>query len=173
MTRAQKEAYVDALVTQLRSIKAGILTEYRGTSVAQMEELRKKFHEQGMGYKVAKNTLLKRALDKAGIEIGDPTLLDLPVALATSNDDEVTAAKVVTQVNKEIETIIPVGGIVNGSFVSASVIQTLAKLPGREELYAKMVGSLASLPGRMVRTLANPMQGLVTALHQVKAQKEA
>ena len=65
------------------------------------------------------------------------------------------------------------GGVINGEFVDSSVVTRLAKLPGREEMYAKIVGGLASLPTRMVRSVANPMQGLVTALNQVKAQKEA
>lgn len=173
MTKAEKQAHVEDLVTQLRSIKAAIITEYRGTDVAQMEKLRRELHEQGIDYKVAKNSLLKRALSEVGIDVTDAAILDQPIALATSEDDEVTVAKVITGANKEIETIIPLGGIVNGTFVSANVIQTLAKLPGREELYAKVVGGLASLPARMVRSIANPMQGLVTALNQIKAQKEA
>lgn len=173
MTKAEKQAYVQELVTQLRNLKAAVLTEYRGTSVAQMDELRTKLHEQGITYKVTKNTLLKRALEEAGIEVTDAAVLDLPIAMATSDSDEVLAAKAITSINKEIESIVPVAGIVNGSFVSAATIQRLAKLPGREEMYAKLVGGLASLPTRMVRSIANPMQGLVTALNQVKAQKEA
>ncbi len=173
MTKAEKQQEVSELVTQLRTLKAAVVTEYRGTSVAQMEQLRKKLYAQGIAYKVAKNSLLKRALDEAGIDVADPALLDLPIALAIGNDDEVTVAKAITAANKEFETIVPVAGIVDNRFVDASVIQKLAKLPSREELYAKVVGSLANLPGRMVRTIANPMTGLVTALQQVKAQKEA
>jgi large subunit ribosomal protein L10 len=173
MTKAEKQLHVEELVTQLRTIKAAVVTEYRGTSVAQMEQLRKQFYAKGIGYKVAKNSLLKRALEEAGITVSDTAILDQPIALAVSNDDEVTVAKAVAAANKEVETVIPVAGILNGEFVPADVIRRLSKLPSREELLAKMVGSLAGLPTRMVRTIANPMTGLVTALNQVKAQKEA
>ncbi len=170
MTKADKQAYVDQLVTQLRTLKAAVITEYRGTTVAQMEELRGDLYNQGIVYKVAKNSLLKRALEEAGIALTEVELLDKPIALAISDQDEVGVAKAMAKIAKTMETITPVGGIVNGTMVSASVINTLAKLPSREEMYAKIVGSLAGLPTRMVRTIANPMQGLVQALNQVKAQ---
>ena len=173
MTKAEKQQYVDELVTQLRTIKAAVFTEYHGVSVSQMEGLRNQLFDKGITYKVAKNSLVKRAMEEAGITLDDPTILDLPLALATSEQDEVTIAKALTDANKELEMIVPVAGIVNGNFVPGSMIIALSKLPGREELYAKVVGSLAGLPSRMVRTIANPMTGLVTALQQVKAQKEA
>lgn len=173
MQRAEKQAYVDQLTTQLQTAKAAVITEYLGTTVAQMEQLRTKLHEQGITYKVIKNSLLKRALENAGIAVTDTAILDRPIALAVTDMDEVTAAKVLTGLHKEIETIVPEGGIINGEFVSGDTIRRLSRLPGREELYGKLVGSLAGLPTRMVRTVANPMQGLVTALTQVKAQKEA
>ncbi len=173
MTKAEKQQQVEDLVTQLRTLKAAVITEYRGTSVAQMERLRKQLYDKGIAYKVAKNSLLKRALEQAGIDVTDSAILDQPIALAIGTEDEVTVAKAITAAQKEIETIVPVAGIVDGAFVSAATVKALAKLPSREELLARVVGSLAGLPGRMVRTIANPMTGLVTALHQVKAQKEA
>jgi large subunit ribosomal protein L10 len=172
MTKAEKQAYVDELTTQLGKVKAAVFTEYLGTTVAQMDQLRGTMYEKGIGYKVAKNSLLKRVLGESGIAIEDQSILDKPLAIATGMDDEVMTAKIVVQVGKEIETVVPLGGIVNGKFVGADVIKRLAALPGREELLGKMVGSLAGLPTRMVRTIANPMTGLVTALNQVKAQKE-
>ena len=173
MTKQEKQAYVASLTEQLTTSKAAVLTEYHGTTVAQMEQLRRQLYAKGIQYKVAKNSLVKRTLDDLGIVVTDLAILDRPVAIAASNTDEVELAKALASAHKEIETIIPVAGIVNGSFVGASVIQRLATLPSREELYAKMVGSLAGLPTRMVRTIANPMQGLVTALHQIQAKKEA
>lgn len=173
MTKAEKQALVQELVTQLRTLKAAVITEYRGTSVSAMEKLRGDLYSQGIHYRVAKNSLLKRALEEAGIEVSDASILDQPIALAVSHEDEVGAAKAIAKISKEIETVVPVGGIVNGQFVNVSVIKRLAALPGREEMYAKIVGGLASLPTKMVRTIANPMQGLVTALQQVKTQKEA
>lgn len=173
MTKGDKQALVQELVTQLKDLKGAVITEYRGTSVSQMEKVRNELFKQGINYRVAKNSLLKRAVKEAGIEEPDTGILDLPIALAVSNDDEVTVAKVMTQINKDFETIVPVGGIVDGQFVDAGVVSRLAKLPGRDELLAKLVGGLASLPTKMVRTITNPLQGLVTVLTAVKDQKEA
>lgn len=173
MTKAEKQAYVDELKSQLGTAKAVILTEYLGTTVAEMDQIRGAMYDKGIGYKVAKNSLLKRVLNDIGVTVADDSILDKPLAIATGMDDEVVTAKTVAKVGKEIETIVPVGGIVNGGFVDSAVIKRLAALPGREELYQKIVGSLAGLPTRMVRTISNPMTGLVTALNQFKAQKEA
>ena len=173
MTKAEKQAYVDELKTQFSQVKAAVFTEYLGTTVAQMDHLRTNMHEKGIGYKVAKNSLLKRALEEVGLSIDDESMLDKPLAIAAGKDDEVETAKTVVKIGKEIETIVPIGGIVNGKFVAADVIKRLAALPGREELLGSMVSSLAGLPTRMVRSIANPLSGLVTALQQVKAQKEA
>ena len=173
MTKAEKQAYIEELVTQLKGSKAAIFTEYHGTSVPQMEKLRTDLYGKGISYKIAKNSLVKRALGEVGVAITDESILDRPIAIAASGEDEVTVAKAVVAVNKELESIVPIGGIVNGNFVGGDMIKTLSTLPGREELYAKMVGSIAGLPTRMVRTFANPLQGLVTVLTQVKSQKEA
>lgn len=173
MTKTEKQAYVDELIAQLGKVKAAVFTEYLGTTVAQMDQLRGQLYEKGIGYKVAKNSLLKRALHEVGLTVDDESILDKPLAIATGADDEAVTAKAVVQIGKTVETVVPVGGIVNKQYVSADVIKRLAALPGREELYGKIVGSLAGLPTRMVRTIANPMTGLVTALNQVKAQKEA
>jgi large subunit ribosomal protein L10 len=173
MTREEKEAYVSRLVAELQETKAAIFTQYRGTTVAQMNQLRDQLYDKGITYKVTKNSLVKRALDEAGVTLSDISVLDHPVALATGQDDEVTVSKAIVAAHKEFESIVPVAGIINGEFVPSTVIIALSQLPGREELYGKMVGSLAGLTTRMVRTIANPMQGLVTALAQLQTQKEA
>lgn len=173
MTKGDKQALVDDLVSQLKSLKGAVITEYRGTSVGQMEKVRSELFKQGVHYRVAKNSLLKRAVKQAGMIEPEGDVLDRPIALAVTDTDEVTIAKVMTKLNKDFETIVPVGGIVDGQFVDAGVISRLAKLPGREELLGRLVGGLASLPTKMVRTINNPLQGLVTALSAVKTQKEA
>lgn len=170
MTKGEKQALVQELVTQLKGRKAAVITEYRGTSVAQMEKIRTELFKQGINYRVAKNSLLKRAVQEAGILEPDSGILDLPIALAVGNHDEVTVAKVLTQIGKDFETIVPVGGIVDGQFVDAGVVSRLAKLPGREELLVKLVSRLASLPTKMVRTINNPLQGLINALVAIKDQ---
>ena len=173
MTRSDNVVHVADLAAQLLDKKATVLTEYRGTTVQQMDDARRKFEAAGVVYKVAKNSLLKRALKEAGITPDDESVLDLPIALAIGANDEVAVAKAVASINKEIETIIPRAGILNGVYVAGSVIARLSKLPGRQELYAGLASGLASLTTKMVRTINNPLQGLVNALGQIKEQKEA
>lgn len=173
MTRTEKEQRVAELVAELKSVKGLVVTEYLGTSVTQLEELRKVLREQGSTYKVVKNSLVKRALATTGMKIDDESILDKPVAFATTLTDEVALAKAVVDFGKKCETIKPVAGIVNQQFVPASTISRLAQLPSREQLIAQIVISLGSLPTKMVRTINQPLVGLVQALGQIQKQKEA
>ena len=172
MTKDEKRTVVQELVIQLKSLKGAVITEYLGTSVGQMEKVRDELFKQGIIYRVAKNSLLKRAINEAGMTQPPGDILDRPIAMAISND-EVTVAKVLAKINREFETVVPIAGIFDGQFVDAAVVSRLAKLPGRHELLGQLVGGLASLPAKMVRTINNPLQGLVTALGAIKTQKEA
>lgn len=173
MTRQEKEAYVVALADQLGSRKPVVMTQFRGTTVGELESLRRQFHELGMSYRVAKNSLLRRALVQAGIALDDPGLLDKPLALATGGPDEIALAKAVAAINKTVTTVIPVGGIIEGQFVPLSLIAALAKLPSRQELYGRVIGSLGGLTTRLVQALAGPVRSLELALGQIQAQRKA
>ncbi|MGI6103583.1 MAG: 50S ribosomal protein L10 [Patescibacteria group bacterium] len=171
-TRAQK----DALFAELKDAVAGkaiVFTQYTGLTVRDMTDLRAELRKVQGRYTVTKNTLLRKAMDEAGIA-GVPTeVLDVQLAVATSATDEVEPNRIVVNFQKTHEKMEILGAVVDGKFVDAAGVKALAALPSRDELYAKMVGSIAAPLSGMVNVLAGNLRGLVTVLKQYQEKKAA
>ncbi len=156
----QKEEVVKKLAEELKDAKLVLLTEYRGITVEDDTKLRKAVREANGSYRVIKNNIIKRALDLNN-ESGLDNLLVGPTALISSNEDYLAPAKAIYNFMKENEFYKIKGGIVEGKVMTAEEIITLAKLPSRQELLAKLAGSLL---GNITK--------LAVALDAVRAQKE-
>jgi len=134
-----------------------VLLNNRGLSVEDATNLRAKCRENNVRLKVMKNRLFKRALTQAQIDpeqFGD--LLKDQTIIAVGMEDPVTPAKVVSEFLKDHEGKMEVkGGFIEGRVVDAAAVDALSKLPGRDELLAKMLGSMQA-----------PVQNVVYALHQ-------
>jgi len=170
LTRTQKEQLVEKAVKDLDQAKSVILVNYKGLKVNEIQELKKKLREQGIGFQVIKNTLFKIALKKEGISF-DEKLLDQPVAIVWGAQDEVIPAKVTFEFKKKAEKLEIIGGLINRDFADVSLIKQLAALPGRDELYARLVGSLNAPMHRLVNALQGNLRSLVYILEQYRAQK--
>lgn len=157
----QKEGMVNALAERMKSAKVIILTDYRGINVSDVTKLRADLRNVNAEYKVIKNNIIKRALDKNG-ETGLDELLSGPTAVLMGDEDYLEPAKVVYNFSKDNDFYKIKGGIIDGKVMTAEEIITLAKLPSRQELLSKLAGCL----------LAN-ISKLAVALDQVRAQKEA
>lgn len=162
-TRQQKEEMLAKISSDLASKKA-VIVDYKGLSVSEIEDLRNSLEEQGVKFSVIKNTLAKIALDEQKIEV-DKEILTRPLAIAFS-DDEVAGSKGVKQFAKDHEALEVLGGIIENKFVPESTISALSLLPSREELYAKVVGSISAPLSGMVNVLAGNIRGLVSVLKQ-------
>lgn len=169
-TKEQKQQLIEDLKDKLSRKKAAILINYKGLKVEETENLRKILREKEMELAVAKNSLLRIVLNNQSIEI-DQSLLDQPLAIAFSYNDEVVASKEITLFAKEHEALEILGGILDEGFVSAEIIERLSKLPSREELLAKLVGSIASPLSGIVNVLAGNIRGLINVLYQYKETK--
>jgi len=157
----QKQEEVSKLAEQLKDAKVIILTDYRGISVADVTKLRNDIRNANSEYRVIKNNIIKRALNMNG-ETGLDDLLEGPTAIIIGNDDYLEPSKAVYNYSKNNEFYKIKGGIIDGKVVTAEEIITLAKLPSRQELLAKLAGALL---GNITK--------LAVALDQVKAQKES
>ena len=157
----QKEELVKSLAERLKSAKVIILTDYRGINVSDVTKLRSDLRNVNAEYKVIKNNIVKRALDMNG-ESGLDDLLTGPTAVLMGDEDYLEPSKVIYNFSKNNDFYKIKGGIIDGKVVTAEEIITLAKLPSKQELLAKLAGCL----------LAN-ISKLAVALDQVKAQKEA
>lgn len=146
MATPEKVAAVEEIADRFRNATAVYITEYRGLSVPQLAELRRELYGTAT-YRVAKNTLTTLAAKEAGVE----ELNDLfvgPTAIAFVTGDPVEAAKSLKAFAKQNEGLVIKGGLLEGSVLSASEINTLADLESREVLLAKAAGAFkASLFG--------------------------
>lgn len=156
----QKEELVKNLAEDLKDDTLVLLVDYRGISVEDVTKLRNEIREVNAEYRVIKNNIIKRALNANG-ENGLDDLLEGPTALITSKEDYLAPAKAIYNFSKKNDFYKIKGGIIEGKVMTAEEIITLAKLPSRQELLAKLAGSL----------LAN-ITKLAATLDAVRVQKE-
>ncbi len=170
ITREAKEQAVQQLTSDLGRIKLAVLTDYRGLTVSEINELRDALRAEGISYKVTKNTLLRLATKN------NPTLANLdvtafngPMALALGFDDEVAPARVIFQYAKEHNALEIVGAITGeGQLLSAAEVKALATLPTREQLLAQVVGTIAAPLTSFVGVMAGNVRSIVNVLNAIK-----
>lgn len=170
ITREKKEELIKEFAKKLEDSKAVVFTDYRGLNVEEISEIRKKLREKGIEFKVLKNTLLKIAVKDSKLDIDLDQIKDRPVAAAFGYEDEVEPAKITYQFSKDHESLELFGGVLNGKSISLDEIKSLALMPSREEMYAKIVGSLASPLRGLASVLQGNLRGLVNVLSQYKDQ---
>ena len=137
-----KSLVVSEIVEKLNNSSSAVVVDYKGLTVAEVTELRKVMREAGVDYKVYKNTLVRRAAQEVGIEQFNDELLVGTNAIAFGDDDPVAPARIL---KKFIETHPKMQlkmGVVEGEFYDEAKIMELANIPSREELIAKLLGSL-------------------------------
>lgn len=170
ITRNQKEKLVEEVTAKIKESKSMVFVDYRGLTVEEMTEVRKQLREKGIQLKVMKQTLFKRAANEVGAEIDFESIKNHPMAIAFGND-EVEPAKVINDFAKKNEKLEMVGGALNGKSISMAELKALATMPSREEMYAKVVGSLASPLRGVVSVLQGNLRGLVSVLAQYRDTK--
>ncbi|MEG3639802.1 50S ribosomal protein L10 [Magnetococcus sp. PR-3] len=171
MKQAEKSKIVEEVRGNLSSSSVAVVTHYRGLTVAEMTELRSKLREAGAQMRVVKNTLAKRAVTGTSFEaLGE--FLTGPASI-TYSEDPVAPAKVISAFAKDHPNLQIIGGVLDGKSLDAKGIEQLAKLPSKEELLAKMLGSLNAPITNFVGVMAAMPGSLVRVLNAVREQKEA
>ena len=164
-TRVQKGVQLTKLVDKLKSSKAVILTEFTGLTMEDLDALRAKARKEGVYFQVAKNTLLDKAAQEAGIEGLITQKVGKQIAVATDGEDEVAISKLIYQFAKDHSEKIKIfAGVLEKKIVPVEVINQLALLPSREELLAKLVGSIHAPISGFVRVLNGPTQGFYNVI---------
>lgn len=166
----KKKQQVQDVAELLGKSSVGVLVSYSGITVEDDTKLRKQLRESGCSYQVIKNTILKRAFETAGIE-GLDAFLSGTTAIAVSEDDYVSGAKILSECAKKIESFHVKGGFIDGKVVSSDEINALAKLPSKEVLVAQALGGLNAPIQGFANVLSGTMRGLVIALNAI-AEKE-
>lgn len=165
--KAERLAELEDLMAKQQVI---VFTNYQGLKAKETDQVRLAVEPTEAKYLVTKNTLLRIALKNAGLDI-EAAAFDQPLACIFGLKDQVATAKAVVKIDKELESLEILGGIVDGQLVDEAAIRTLATLPGREELLAKLVGTIAAPMSGFVSVLSGNMRGLVSVLHQYEQKK--
>ena len=171
LTRDQKEKLVEEISEKIKESTTTVVCDYKGVTVPEMQEVRKKLRESNARMQVLKKTLTKLAYEKAGIEL-DVTAMEGQSALVFGGDDEVTAPKVLAGVAKENENFKILAGTLENSVMNEQEIMALAKLPGKEELLGMVVGTINAPISSFVQVMAGNLRNLVGVLNAVKETKE-
>jgi len=137
----KKQAEVKELAEKMKDAKLILLADYRGINVADVTKLRSELRKTNSEYLVIKNNITKRALEECKIE-GLDDLLNGPTAVVIGNESYLEPAKAVYEYAKTNDFYKIKGGVIEGKVTSSEEIITLAKLPSREVLLAKLAGSL-------------------------------
>ncbi len=136
-----KKEVVAEITDKLQRSTSAVLVDYRGLKVDEVTELRRQCREKGLEYKVYKNTLTRMAVKNAGMEELTEELVG-PNAIVFSYDDPVAAAKIASDFAKEHNALELKAGVVEGVYYKEDKLQEFASIPSREELIAKLLGSL-------------------------------
>lgn len=155
ITREKKAEIIKQLKTEAASAPAVVFVNFHGLNVARATELRKTLKAQAVNYVVAKKTLIKKAFEGATVT-GEMPELDGEVALAFGQDQLAPAKGLYDFEKKNKDSLKMLGGIFEGAYVDATMVMSLAMIPGREVLY-----------GKFVNLLNSPIQRLVMALNQI------
>lgn len=138
-----KQPIVEEISAQIKDAQSVVLVDYRGLTVEQDTRLRKQLREAGITYKVYKNTMMNFAFKGTDFEALAP-YLEGPSAVAISTEDATAPARVLCKFAKEADKLEIKGGVVEGIAYDAKGIGEIAKIPSREELLSKLLGSIQS-----------------------------
>lgn len=147
-----KKPIVDEIKGYVADAKAAVLVDYRGLTVEQDTELRKKLREAGVVYKVFKNTYLKMAFEGTAYAELDRHL-EGPTAVAFGMEDAAAPARILAEFAKTAEQLELKAGVVEGSYYDEKGIQVIATIPSRDVLISKLLGSLQSPVTNLARVI--------------------
>ena len=167
----QKQAMVSEVSAKLAGAQVVLVAEYRGLDVERVTQLRSKARKSGLYLRVLKNTLARRAVKGTPFEkLSDQMVGPLMYGIA---QDPVAGAKVMSEFAKENELFVIKGGAMPNTVMSSQDVKALAQLPSREELLAKLMGTMQAPVAKLVRTMNEVPGKFVRTLAAVKEAKPA
>ncbi|MBN8548453.1 MAG: 50S ribosomal protein L10 [Deltaproteobacteria bacterium] len=180
MDRAGKQVELEAISSAFKSAQSTLCADYRGLTVAEITELRKELRRNGARGKVVKNTLGRLAAERAYKDADAAQLkkfIELfggPSLIVTSDSDPVAPAKIMAKFAKDHKNLKIKGGWIDGQCLDQAGVDTLAKMPGREETLSKLLALIAAPATQLVRLLAAPATQVVRVVdaHRQNLEKK-
>lgn len=168
-SKVAKAASAASVTAALKGARGAVVVDYTGLTVKESQELRRALRAQGVAFEAMKKTILKRALNEAGLNDVSVDGLMGSLGLATSSQDEVEPAKLTAAFAKTHEKLKLLAGILERKLIPAQEVLVLSKLPSKHELLGQVVGTLAAPLTGFVNVLQGNLRGLVQIL---KARSE-
>jgi large subunit ribosomal protein L10 len=172
-TRQKKHDEVREFTEGLKGAAAVVFADLSALKVADSTDLRRRSRKEDVKIKTAKKTLLKRALKDSGIAAVDEKALAGSVSMILGSGDPVAPAKLIETFRKDHENVSVLGGLFEAKWMSASQVKALSSLPSKQELIARVVGSIRAPLSGLVNVLQGNLRGLVTVLNAIKDSKSS
>ena len=171
-TKEQKKKIINDFKEKINKAKSIIFVKFSSLNVNKNEELRNQLRESGGEYYVTKKTLINLALKDSALKDIEIKKFDGQAATIFGYDDEVSPAKIVAKFKKDNEGKLEfIGGILENKFISSESVAALAQIPSKQELYAKIVGSINAPIAGFVNALAGNLRNLVYVLKAIEEKK--
>ena len=170
MNKQEKSQLVDKIKAKFEKSKVVILTDFKGLTMEKLTSLRKQLRPLDAEYKVLKNTMISRAIDKKAFD-GMDKLLTGSTAVLFGYGDQVMPAKVLAKFMKDNEKLSIKGGVMDGKMIDIAIITALSKLPSREVLIAKVLGGMKAPITNLVFDLKGVINKFVYVLKAIEKKK--
>jgi len=148
------------------------LTAFTQLKVNEDQKLRQELYEENIEYGVIKKTLLRKSFEKMGFDEANVGDMSGNVSIAISKDDEVAPARILAKFTKDNEGMQIAGGMLESKWIDKARVEALAKLPSKEELIAKTIGTIKAPLNGLVNVMVGNLRGLVNVLNGIKESKE-